>query len=265
MDGSSTRETRGPQMYPALAPSEIDRMRRFGELTRFGPADVIVREGDTKLGIAVVLSGDVDVAHHGVSDLAGYAHRHRAGSFIGELSQLSGRPWLAAATAVGTAEVLLITPERLRALMIADADLGERLMRALILRRVGLLESGGGGPIAIGLSNDAAVLRLQTFLARNGIRTSTSIPKPTVAHLLLPNGSISIRSRSRAPSAAEPQIPPDRHTSTSSCRSALRIHRASAPGQRSSLPPRTPSSTPMICSSVDLTLHLVRPSVRAEL
>ena len=34
-------------------------------------------------------------------------------------------------------------------MLIAEADLGERLMRALILRRVGLIEAGAG-PIIIG-------------------------------------------------------------------------------------------------------------------
>ena len=41
-------------------------------------------------------------------------------------------------------------PEDLRALLIAEAELGERIMRALILRRVGLIESGGGGPVIVG-------------------------------------------------------------------------------------------------------------------
>jgi thioredoxin reductase (NADPH) len=41
-------------------------------------------------------------------------------------------------------------------------------MRALILRRVGLLESGGTGPIIIGHQNGGDMLRLQGFLARSG-------------------------------------------------------------------------------------------------
>src|SRR5205809_3902919 len=41
-------------------------------------------------------------------------------------------------------------------------------MRALILRRVGLLQSGVGGPLIIGHSSDGNVLRLAGFLARNG-------------------------------------------------------------------------------------------------
>ena len=59
-------------------------------------------------------------------------------------------------------------PEQLRALIIAEADLGERLVRALILRRVALIESGASGPVLIGPPQSADVLRLQNFLRRNG-------------------------------------------------------------------------------------------------
>src|SRR4029079_10801061 len=75
---------------------------------------------------------------------------HKAGSFMGELAQLSGRPALVEAQALGDVEALVIPPERLRALLVAEAELGERIMRALILRRVGLIESGGGGPVIVG-------------------------------------------------------------------------------------------------------------------
>jgi thioredoxin reductase (NADPH) len=46
--------------------------------------------------------------------------------------------------------------------------LGERIMRALILRRVSLIQGGIGGPVLIGPSNSAGVVRLQGFLTRNG-------------------------------------------------------------------------------------------------
>ena len=41
-------------------------------------------------------------------------------------------------------------------------------MRALILRRVGLLETGAGGPVIVGRAEDGDVLRLEGFLRRNG-------------------------------------------------------------------------------------------------
>src|SRR5918992_468746 len=44
----------------------------------------------------------------------------------------------------------------------------ERIMRALILRRVGLIETGSGGPLIIGRPENGDVLRLQGFLVRNG-------------------------------------------------------------------------------------------------
>jgi len=52
--------------------------------------------------------------------------------------------------------------------LVAEAELGERIMRALILRRVSLIETGAGGPIIIGRAADAQVIRLSGFLARNG-------------------------------------------------------------------------------------------------
>jgi thioredoxin reductase (NADPH) len=52
--------------------------------------------------------------------------------------------------------------------LVQEAELGERLMRALILRRVGLLQAGQTGPIIIGPFGSADMLRLENFLRRNG-------------------------------------------------------------------------------------------------
>src|SRR5262249_48378757 len=48
------------------------------------------------------------------------------------------------------------------------AVLGEKIMRALILRRVGLIETGSGGPVLIGTPSSPDVVRLRGFLSRNG-------------------------------------------------------------------------------------------------
>jgi thioredoxin reductase (NADPH) len=93
---------------------------------------------------------------------------HGAGSFMGELAQLSGRPSLVDAHAVGPVEAVVISPERLRALLVAEAELGERIMRALILRRVNLIQQGAGGPVILGRAEDGDVLRIANFLSRNG-------------------------------------------------------------------------------------------------
>ena len=62
------------------------------------------------------------------------------GGVIGEMAQLSGRPVMVDGYAHGAVDALAIPPDRLRALLIAEAELGERIMDALILRRVGMIE-----------------------------------------------------------------------------------------------------------------------------
>ena len=52
--------------------------------------------------------------------------------------------------------------------MIAEAELGEPIMRALVLRRVAILQAAIGGPIILGRAENGDVLRLQGFLRRNG-------------------------------------------------------------------------------------------------
>jgi thioredoxin reductase (NADPH) len=161
-------ERRGEQMLPELDPLEIERVRRFGECRSFPKGAALYTIGQVSPGLMVILAGKVEVTH-----VDKYGHRttivtHGPGHFLGELAQLAGRPALADATALEPVQALIIPPDRLRALLIAEAELGERIMRALILRRVGLLETGSGGPIIVGRADNGDVLRLQSFLRRNG-------------------------------------------------------------------------------------------------
>lgn len=165
---SSIIDTRAAQMFPHLSPDEVGRLKRFGDTAVFAPGEALARVGEPGLGMIVILSGEVDVTQHDETGARTLIVTHGPGSFMGELAQLSGRPSLVDAHARSAVEALHIPPDKLRALLIAEAELGERIMRALILRRVGLLESGAGGPVIIGHDNDGDVLRLQSFLSRNG-------------------------------------------------------------------------------------------------
>jgi len=90
-----------------------------------------------------------------------------AGDFVADVGQLSGQPAFVDVHAIGDVEALLIPPKNLRTLMIEEPELGERIMHALILRRVALIEAGTGGPVLIGAEDSPDVIRLQGFLARN--------------------------------------------------------------------------------------------------
>ena len=158
---------RGAQMFPTLSEAEIARLARFGASRRYAKGALLARIGERGLGLTLLLSGAVEVRQQQGGALSPIVV-HEKGSFMGELAQLSGRPSLVEAEALSDVEAVAIPPERLRALLVAEAELGERIMRALILRRVGLIESGGGGPIIVGHGEQADVLRLANFLRRNG-------------------------------------------------------------------------------------------------
>ena len=164
----STIATRRHQMFPTLERTEIERLRRFGDVRRFAAGAALVRVGEVGHGLSIILSGSVEVSQRQRSGPNTPIVTHGPGAFMGELAQLAGRPALVDAHAREAVEALVIPPERVRALFVAEAEAGERIMRALILRRVGLLETGAGGPVIVGRAENPDVLRLEGFLSRNG-------------------------------------------------------------------------------------------------
>jgi thioredoxin reductase (NADPH) len=160
-------EARRDQMFPILEPSEIERIRRFGEIRSYGKGEALATAGQVGPGLTIVLAGNVEVTQHDQSGRRVPIVTYGFGGFMGELSQLAGRPALVDAYAQEPVEALIIPADRLRALLIAEAELGERVMRAMILRRMGLLETGSGGPVIVGRAENGDVLRLQGFLRRN--------------------------------------------------------------------------------------------------
>jgi thioredoxin reductase (NADPH) len=157
------------QTFPTLTPQEIARMRRFGEIVHYKHGEMLFETGKPGPGMFVVMSGHITITQRDGLGHVTPVIEHGPGHFAAEIGQLSGRAALVDAHAEGDVETLLIPPERLRALLVAEADLGERIMRALILRRVSLIQAGAGGPVLIGPTSSSGVIRLQGFLTRNGI------------------------------------------------------------------------------------------------
>jgi thioredoxin reductase (NADPH) len=159
---------RRDQMFPVLTEAEIARVLRFGTVQRYARGTRVFTAGERGRGMAVVLKGALEIRQRdGLGHVTPITRQGR-GEFSAEVAQLSGGYSLVDGIAAEDLEAIIIPPSQLRALIIAEADLGERIVRALILRRVGLIESGGSGAVLIARTDSVELRRLDHFLLRNG-------------------------------------------------------------------------------------------------
>src|ERR1700735_2429345 len=144
---------RHEQTFPQLTAPEIARMRRFGEIVHYQDGEMLFETGKPGPGMFVLLSGHVTITQRDGMGHVTPVIDQGPGQFLAEIGQLSGRVALVDGVAEGDVETLLIPPAQLRALLVAEADLGERIMRAPILRRVRLIRGGGRGSVRVRASN----------------------------------------------------------------------------------------------------------------
>ncbi|PZO90043.1 MAG: thioredoxin reductase [Sphingomonas sanxanigenens] len=167
----NTLQTRHHQMFPVLSAAQIEAARVFasGPAQSFAPDETVYAIGDRGAPAWLVLNGALTtfrrdgLSHESVISTVG------PGQFTGEVNQLAGRAAIATSRAgPDGCTALPFDAPHLRALMIGSAEIGEIVMRALILRRVALIEEGGAGTIIIGTPGGPDIVRLQSFLTRSG-------------------------------------------------------------------------------------------------
>src|SRR5262245_49240927 len=133
----STIDVRREQMFPKLEPPEIGRLRRFGSVRRYAAGEAIFVTGKVAPGMAVLIKGSVRVTRRDPLGHSAPIVEQGPGEFVAEVGQLSGQPAFVDVHAIDDVEALLIPSENLRALMIAEPELGERIMRAQAPRTKG--------------------------------------------------------------------------------------------------------------------------------
>jgi thioredoxin reductase (NADPH) len=168
-------ETRGYQMFPVLEAGQIETAKRFasGPARNFAPGEIIFDVGERHAPSWLVLEGSIDIMRRDGLNREAAITTHHAGQFSGELSQLGGRASLASGRAGDQGcTALPFDGVHIRALMIGSAEIGEIMMRAFILRRVGLIEESEKGAhvgsVLVGTPGNPDLSRIEGFLARNG-------------------------------------------------------------------------------------------------
>jgi thioredoxin reductase (NADPH) len=163
--------TRGHQLFPVLDASQIDTAKRFasGPAREFAPDEIVYDVAERDAPAWLVLKGSITVVRRDGLNHETAITNLGPGQFSGEVSQLAGAATLASARAGPEGcTALPFDAAHVRALMVGSAEVGEIMMRAFILRRVGLIEEGGVGAVLVGKPGTPELVRLQGFLGRNG-------------------------------------------------------------------------------------------------
>ena len=161
------------QMFPVLSAAEIDSIRRFGSVSRYVKGDLLYRAGSRCPGMFVVLSGKVRIVGRDGLGHERVIHTYtKRGEFTSDVTQLSSKLAVVDAHVLEDVEAVLVRPAELSAMMVSEADLGEKIMRALILRRVLVIERGQG-VVLVGSSRHPQLAALQNFLRRNAFPNMT--------------------------------------------------------------------------------------------
>jgi thioredoxin reductase (NADPH) len=155
------------KIFPKLTPVQISRIAAHGRTRSVQPGEVLIEQGDTSVPFFAIAIGEIEIVRpFGTHETL--VTIHSSGEFTGEVNMLSGRRSLIRARVTKPSEVIELDHQQMLSLVQTDAELGEILMRAFILRRVELIAAGVGDIVLVGSTYSASTLRIKEFLMRNG-------------------------------------------------------------------------------------------------
>ncbi len=156
-----------PQTFPTFNDGQIDRIKSFGVVEKLSQGTVVFERGEKTVDFFVVLSGNIEIYEHQRDGIRVFTV-HEAKQFTGEVDLFNDRKILVGGRMGGGGEVLRVNRANFRKMIIAEPDIGEIVMRAFILRRVGLISHEQGSVTLIGSRDSRETIRIERFLRRNG-------------------------------------------------------------------------------------------------
>ena len=159
---------RKEQMFPRLDPSMVRRIAAYGHEERVPAGTVLFQRGDRGVDFFLVLDGLIEIFDQDKHGHANVFTMYSARQFSGEMNMFNRRAVMASARAAMDSRVIRVHATDFHRMVAAEADISEIIMRAFILRRVGLIRTGYGGVVLVGPGHSADTLRLERFLVRNG-------------------------------------------------------------------------------------------------
>ncbi len=162
--------------YPTLGQAQIELLGRAGTSRATSAGEVLIQEGDFDTDFFVILQGTVlvlegpHVAGSKQPADPGPGTRileiHGPGRFLGELGLVEGQLAFTSTVSAEAGEVLQISGDDLRRVVLTDAAVGETILRAYLQRRILMISSGAGIRI-VGSRFSRDTIRLLEFAAAN--------------------------------------------------------------------------------------------------
>jgi thioredoxin reductase (NADPH) len=158
---------RESQTFPRLDEEMIARIGAYGEEEAVPAGTYLYRQGERGVDFFVVLEGGVESFETDVCGQEVLVNVHAERQFTGEMNMFNERQILVSGRAREQSRVLRVPRAEFRHLVSSEPDIGEIIMRAFILRRVGLIRHATGAAL-VGPGHGADTLRIQRFMTRNG-------------------------------------------------------------------------------------------------
>ena len=177
---------REAQTFPKLSKEMATRAAAYGTGEQLPGGTLVFERGQRTSDFFLICEGSIEIID---ADAFGEQHIirvHAVGEFTGDVDLFSNRRILVTARTREDSRVVRIKRADFRRLVSSEPDIGEIIMRAFILRRMGLMMHPQGGIILIGSGRDGETLRLEHFLERNiyPVRRRDTDVDPTAGGLI---------------------------------------------------------------------------------
>jgi small-conductance mechanosensitive channel/CRP-like cAMP-binding protein len=132
---ADARSLAGVAIFADLSEAQREELEESARRLLYAAGEVIVRESDAGSSMFVVARGEATVT---LAHTDGTLARLGAGAFFGEMSLLTGEPRTATVTAATDCELLEISADAFRRIVVADSAILERVSTAVAARRTEL-------------------------------------------------------------------------------------------------------------------------------
>lgn len=155
------------QTFPILSEDYIERIKAFGNEEDLPKGTVLFEYGDRTVDFFVILQGNIEIYEHRMDGEA-IITVHGENQFTGEIDLFNDRQILVGGRMGEDGRVIRINRANFKRLITSEPDISEIVMRAFILRRVGLISHKQGSVTLLCEDQSADAMRIERFLKRNG-------------------------------------------------------------------------------------------------